>query len=244
MPVDDYQQRVGQRLRHVRLQQGLTLQQVEERSEGRWKAVVVGAYERGHRAISAAKLADLAEFYGVAVSELIPESEVTGTRQPSRVEEAVTLDLAALAEAEDDETREVVSRFAEAIQSQRGDRSSRALTCRRSDVRQLAALLGVPTDRLVEELDGRGLLAPAEMPHAEAEAGPRRRVLAVRELRTEQVLGVYILVDRGEDRPRPELVRLEEVANAFVLANRLAERSHEELTSEPGRGRGGPEPEQ
>ena len=69
----DYQERLGQRLRDIRNQQGMTLQEVEDASEGKWKAVVIGAYERGDRAISATKLADLASFYGVPVAELLPE---------------------------------------------------------------------------------------------------------------------------------------------------------------------------
>ncbi|MEZ5205134.1 MAG: hypothetical protein R2701_12370 [Acidimicrobiales bacterium] len=38
---------VGQRLRAIRQAQGLSLAEVEARSEGRWSAPAVGAYERG-----------------------------------------------------------------------------------------------------------------------------------------------------------------------------------------------------
>src|SRR3712207_5315318 len=74
--VSDYQRRLGSRLRAIRQQQGLTLQQVEEISSGKWKAVVVGSYERGDRAVSVAKLAELSEFYNVPVSELLPKEEM------------------------------------------------------------------------------------------------------------------------------------------------------------------------
>ena len=40
-------------LRSIRQQQGLSLHGVEEKSQGRWKAVVVGSYERGDRAVVA-----------------------------------------------------------------------------------------------------------------------------------------------------------------------------------------------
>ena len=43
----DYAHALGARLRAIRAQQGLSLHGVEEKSEGRWKAVVVGSYERG-----------------------------------------------------------------------------------------------------------------------------------------------------------------------------------------------------
>jgi hypothetical protein len=43
----DYSRALGARLRAIRNQQGLSLQGVEDKSHGRWKAVVVGSYERG-----------------------------------------------------------------------------------------------------------------------------------------------------------------------------------------------------
>ena len=69
----DYAKSLGSRLRSIRQQQGLSLQGVEEKSNGRWKAVVVGSYERGDRAVTVQRLAELAEFYGVPVGELLPE---------------------------------------------------------------------------------------------------------------------------------------------------------------------------
>ena len=47
---------------------------VEATSEGRWKAVVVGSYERGDRAVTVQRLAELAEFYGVPLVELLPDA--------------------------------------------------------------------------------------------------------------------------------------------------------------------------
>ena len=61
----DYAKTLGARLRAIRTQQGLSLHGVEEKSRGRWKAVVVGSYERGDRSVTVQKLAELAEFYGV-----------------------------------------------------------------------------------------------------------------------------------------------------------------------------------
>src|SRR5437588_11591116 len=69
----DYSRALGARLRAIRNQQGLSLQGVEDKSHGRWKAVVVGSYERGDRAVTVQRLSELADFYGVPVSELLPE---------------------------------------------------------------------------------------------------------------------------------------------------------------------------
>src|SRR5947207_15947777 len=69
----DYARALGSKLRAIRAQQHLSLHGVERKSGGRWKAVVVGSYERGDRAVSVQRLAELAEFYGVPVGELLPK---------------------------------------------------------------------------------------------------------------------------------------------------------------------------
>jgi transcriptional regulator with XRE-family HTH domain len=47
-----YAQNVGERLRNIRLQKGLSLHDVELASSKEFKASVLGAYERGERSIS------------------------------------------------------------------------------------------------------------------------------------------------------------------------------------------------
>lgn len=159
MANTDYQRRLGERLRAIRAQQDLTLQQVEERSQGRWKAVVIGAYERGDRAISAAKLADLAAFYGVPVSELLPEpSPVVPPANAGRVQPKVVLDLEKLTGEGLSPALRPISRYAMTIQMQRGDYNGRVLTLRNDDVRALAVVLGVTSDELIDRLSGEGVL--------------------------------------------------------------------------------------
>ncbi len=155
----EYQDQLGRRLRAVRTQQDLTLQEVEERSGGKWKAVVVGAYERGDRAISAAKLADLADFYGVPVAELLPETE-EATHVPRLPERPhVVLDLTALEHDDADEGMATISRYASSIQRQRGDYNGRVLTLRGDDVMTLAVVLGTSPDELIARLEDDGALA-------------------------------------------------------------------------------------
>ena len=79
----DYAKALGGRLRAIRTQQGLSLHGVEEKSRGRWKAVVVGSYERGDRAVTVQRLAELADFYGVPVSELLPETPSNAASEPA-----------------------------------------------------------------------------------------------------------------------------------------------------------------
>src|SRR3954470_2760596 len=71
MPTN-YAQRVGSRLRLIRKQKGLSLQEVEASSGQEFKASVLGAYERGERAISVPRLYRLAVLYNVPVDRLLP----------------------------------------------------------------------------------------------------------------------------------------------------------------------------
>src|SRR5882757_8456683 len=73
--IEGYAKALGTRLRAIRMQQHLSLHGVERKSGGKWKAVVVGSYERGDRAVSVQRLSELADFYGVPVSDLLPPDE-------------------------------------------------------------------------------------------------------------------------------------------------------------------------
>src|SRR4030095_5565648 len=67
-----YAEQVGERLRNIRLQKGLSLHDVEERSGKEFKASVLGAYERGERSISVPRLQRLAILFRVPVHHLLP----------------------------------------------------------------------------------------------------------------------------------------------------------------------------
>ena len=144
--ADRYAAELGDRLRNVRQQQQLSLHDVEARSEGELKASVVGAYERGERAVSVARLRTLAEFYRVPVSSLLPSTNgavhAEGARSGRRGGERLVLDLTALEHPlVDSRDREIIERYVVSIQAQRGDYNGRVLTVRASDVRALAAVL-------------------------------------------------------------------------------------------------------
>ena len=55
------------KLKELRRSRGLTLEDCEITSGGKFKAVVLGSYERGSRAISLSKLTALADFYDVPI---------------------------------------------------------------------------------------------------------------------------------------------------------------------------------
>ncbi len=150
----DYAHALGARLRAVRVQQGMSLHAVEERSQGRWKAVVVGSYERGDRAVTVAKLADLAEFYGIPIAELLPEQRPTRRGSPAM---KLVIDLQQLSKLPAD-IAGPLARYAAAIQSQRGDYNGKVLTIRSEDLRSLAVIYDMSPEDLTGQLVDWGVL--------------------------------------------------------------------------------------
>lgn len=152
---EQYAVRLGDRLRRVRQQQGLSLHDVEERSEGDLKASVVGAYERGERAVSITRLHRMADFYRVPVAELLPVPGATHSVAADTPPELI-IDLVALEARRD--TEPALVRYAEAIQSRRGDYNGRVLTVRSADLDMLAAVLAASPEELRTRLAAAGVV--------------------------------------------------------------------------------------
>ncbi|MEY9963923.1 transcriptional regulator with XRE-family HTH domain [Streptacidiphilus sp. MAP12-16] len=152
----DYAKQLGGKLRAIRTQQGLSLHGVEEKSQGRWKAVVVGSYERGDRAVTVQRLAELAEFYGVPVQELLPGSTPGGAAEPPP---RLVLDLERLSQVPSEKAGPL-QRYAATIQSQRGDYNGKVLSIRQDDLRTLAVIYDQPASILVDQLINWGVLDP------------------------------------------------------------------------------------
>jgi transcriptional regulator with XRE-family HTH domain len=156
-----YAEQVGDRLRNIRLQKGLSLHDVEQRSGKEFKASVLGAYERGERSISVPRLQRLAIFYGVPVDHLLPRlGPELAESATTAAEEAVCIDLEAL-EARREPEAQTLGRYLSLIQMQRGDFNGKMLTIRRDDVRVLAAILDQSPGGLIEQLEDLGLRRPA-----------------------------------------------------------------------------------
>ena len=145
---------VGRRLRAIRRQQHLSLEEVEQRSGGRWSASAIGAYERGYRNLSLGRLRDLAEFYGVPMSVLVGEIDLR-TEVASVSPNRITLDMAALERRDD---AGPVARYAQSIAMERGDYNGRVLSLRRDDLRLLSSVLQISEAELYERLGNWGVL--------------------------------------------------------------------------------------
>lgn len=157
-----YSRKVGERLRAIRRQKRLSLHDVEAASDSEFKASVLGAYERGERSISVPRLHRLAGFYDVPVDQLLPTDEegevidLTDRALARQAENHLVLDLQMLSELGGPEGA-MLNRYIRTIQIQRQDFNGRMLTIRKDDVRAIACILGVATDRTMDRLDQLGL---------------------------------------------------------------------------------------
>lgn len=108
---------------------------MERNSNGKWKAVVIGSYERSDRAISLKKAISLMEFYQVPISELFPQitPAVRGRR--------ISLNLTRLSENHG-EIAERLMAFTRSISNRRKDWNGKFLTIRANDLQFLALVLG------------------------------------------------------------------------------------------------------
>jgi transcriptional regulator with XRE-family HTH domain len=173
-----YARAVGSRLRAVRKQMRLSLQAVEAMSDQEFKASVLGAYERGERAISVPRLQRLARLYDVPVDQLLPQDEDDASRwgagragdegnganaararrapRPWDGQEKVTIDLTKLNSVSGPE-RDLLRRFLSMIQVQRQDFNGRMITIRAEDLRAIACLFGITPDVMSRRLEELGL---------------------------------------------------------------------------------------
>ncbi len=169
-----YAVKVGTWLRAIRTQKRMSLQEVEAESSQEFKASVLGAYERGERAISVPRLQRLARFYNVPIDQLLPrdpgdfgvESVIDLHRGTLGVraaaadsERKVTIDLMRLASLDALEGQ-LLGRYLKMIQVQRGDYNGRMLTVRRDDLRAIACLLDTRPESAAARLDDLGLRLP------------------------------------------------------------------------------------
>ncbi len=150
-----YGKRVGERLRAIRRQKRMSLQDVEAESTHEFKASVLGAYERG---VSVPRLHRLARFYNVPVSQLLPRTDdddaVDGV--DNRDDANVTIDLTRL-ESMDGPDAAMLTRYLSMIQMQRQDFNGRMLTIRRDDLRAIACILDTSVDSASSRLSDLGL---------------------------------------------------------------------------------------
>lgn len=151
---------IGERLRAIRRQKRLSLQEVEALSNKEFKASVLGAYERGERAISVPRLIRLAAVYGVPAEQLLPRDEAIDLTDERTVSltGGFSVDLVRLQGLNTAEAQ-ILRRYTERVQVFRQDFNGRVLTIRSDDVRVMAWALGLTPEELGARLEEMGVRA-------------------------------------------------------------------------------------
>ena len=221
-----YAAKVGARLRSIRRQKHLSLQDVEAASEQEFKASVLGCLRARRARHLRAALQRLARFYRVPVDQLLPSDDELGLRGPTaddqvvdltermrgprRDDRPVTIDLGAVEQLGGHEG-EMLARYLRMIQVQRGDYNGRMLTIRRDDLRAIACILDATPTRCPP---GSTAWASAWCAERGADAhDDRERArpgVALRRLPARAVLRgtLRLLRVRHLDRPAPPAARL------------------------------------
>ena len=158
----DYSRLVGDRLRTIRKQKGLSLHDVEAISLEEFRASVLGAYERGERAVSLPRLERLAHHYGVPIEQLLPRTTARALDDPTVAHEPIlTLD-AQRAEELGGARLEALARYLRTIQVQRQDFRLDAVRVRSADHTAIAAILDVPVSELRSHLSSLQIAIEAD----------------------------------------------------------------------------------
>ena len=150
---DAVNQRLGEHLRRLRKQKGLSLLDVQALSDNEFKASVMGAYERGERAVSAVRLARLASLYRLPLQAMLPGAEAgeaTGT--------VLAIDTTRLDAAKSPEAA-AVARFVRRMQAMRQDWTQPIVRIRAEDVVAIASAVDTSPAALVQKIDDEGLRA-------------------------------------------------------------------------------------
>jgi transcriptional regulator with XRE-family HTH domain len=126
----EIEERCARLLRSLRKKKGLTLRECEIQSEGRFKAVVMGSYERGTRAVSLQRLQEIADFYHVPIEYFFQRSE-PGVAAPLL---RYTFDLRRLrSTSSEDRALDRVGIFLSHFVKKRNDWNGEVLTIRSTD---------------------------------------------------------------------------------------------------------------
>ena len=124
---------LGQRLRQARKSRGWSLLEIEDMTDGDFKASVMGAYERGERSVSARRLCKLADLYEVPAGSLLP-APYDGSDEP------LVIDLSRAENLSVDQAN-AMERFLNAIQVMRKDPTGIGMAVRQSDLHILNSFI-------------------------------------------------------------------------------------------------------
>jgi transcriptional regulator with XRE-family HTH domain len=152
---NEQSERIRIRIRQLRRERGLTLRDFEKKSEGRIRAIVMGAYERGDRSMSLGKVIEIAEVFGIEVSHLIGSAELTplSATPLSRY----IFDLRVLNSLDGSPQKVILLRYLSRIAELRGDWAGEVISLRQSDIESLSKVIDSQTSTFVQWVQSQAI---------------------------------------------------------------------------------------
>jgi transcriptional regulator with XRE-family HTH domain len=132
--VTDLATALGIVLREARRSRNLTLREVQEATEGRFRVSTLAGYERAERMLTLERFCELAVLYGLAPEELLTRVLDERSRGSRR---SVVIDLFRLEQVQG-EPGEILARFVHDVRTSRGDLRSNVISLRTGDLEALA----------------------------------------------------------------------------------------------------------
>jgi transcriptional regulator with XRE-family HTH domain len=152
-----YAELVGEKLRRMRQDRGLSLQEVCERSGGSFVVSTLSAYERGKRSLSLERLCELADIYGQSPMSLLDIDGDPSFQRSATSNAPLRIRLDCLDRLEPEERKPLESYLA-FLRELRNDPARDMLTIRKEDLAYLSALYGVRPQSLKDYLEKEGIL--------------------------------------------------------------------------------------
>ncbi|MBN1631733.1 MAG: helix-turn-helix domain-containing protein [Thermoleophilia bacterium] len=153
-----YPELVGEKLRRMRQERGLSLQEVCDRSGGAFVVSTLSAYERGKRSLSLERLSELASIYGQSPTAILDiDSEPEFQQRSIASNGPLRISLQSL-DRLDPEERRPLETYLTFLRQLRNDPSREMLTIRKEDLVYLSSLYGVRPAALKDYLEKEGVL--------------------------------------------------------------------------------------
>jgi len=156
-PQKRYAELVGERLRRLRVERGLSLQEVCARSGGSFVVSTLSAYERGKRSLSLERLYELAAIYGESPTTILDVDEAPGLKNAVNTSAPLRINLRNLTKLAPEERRPLETYLA-FLRELRNDPAQDVLTIRKDDLGYLSGLYGVRPQVLKDFLEKEGIL--------------------------------------------------------------------------------------
>ena len=155
-----YAELVGEKLRKMRQERGMSLQEVCTLSGGSFVVSTLSAYERGKRSLSLERVHELAGIYGQSTNSLLDVDNQPDLQRSVAGNTPLRIRLESLARLTPDERRPLET-YLDFLRQLRNDPARDMLTLRKDDLVYLSSLYGVRPQALKDYFEKEGILLTA-----------------------------------------------------------------------------------